>query len=108
MWRLAEQVRWLDATLRDDARPEPERQRAVVGILDQIEAETRQLGSEGAVTNHPLLDKHVARLRDDIARARAGAASDPPRYALAGAVAGACIYCHESRVAGAPPAMLGK
>jgi len=99
MWRLAEQIRWLDAMIRDDATPEPERQRRIVGVLDQIDADTRELGSERAVTNHPVLDSHLGRLREDVALARDAAAAVPPRYALAGAVAGACIYCHESRVA---------
>jgi hypothetical protein len=102
MWRLAEQVRWLDAVLRDDARAEPDRQRTVVAILEQIEAETLLLVDDRSTTNHPLLDRHVPSLRGDVALARAAAAATPPRYALAGAVSGACIYCHGARVAPAP------
>jgi hypothetical protein len=99
MWRLAEQVRRLDAVLRDDARAEPDLQRAVVAILEQIEAETLLLVDDRSITNHPLLDRHVPSLRDDVALARDAAAATPPRYALAGAVSGACIYCHGARVA---------
>jgi hypothetical protein len=41
-------------------------------------------------------------LRADAELARSAAAAEPPRYAMAGAVTGACIYCHEARVAGEP------
>jgi hypothetical protein len=95
MWRLANQIRWLDAMLRDDATPEPERGRRIRDVLDKIQAESRELASERAITNHPLLDKHLPRLREDVAMARTAASANPPSYVLAGAVAGACIYCHE-------------
>ena len=103
MWRLANQVRWLDAMLRDDATPEPERQRRVIDILDQISAETLTLATDDTVTNHPFLDTHIPRLREDVALARSAAADHPPRYVLAGAVSGACIYCHEWRVTSPRP-----
>ena len=97
MWRLANQIRWLDAMLRDDATPEPERRRRILDILEEIQTESLELANERSITNHPLLDTHLPRLREDVAMARTAAAADPPSYVLAGAVAGACIYCHEGR-----------
>jgi hypothetical protein len=100
MWRLAEQIRWLDAVLRDDSRVEPDRQQTVLDLLDEIDAMASEIDGSGVGTNHPLLDAHLPRFRDDLALARSAAASDPPYYALAGEVAGACVYCHESRAGG--------
>lgn len=102
MWRLADQIRWLDATLRDEARGEPARQQMVLHILEQLSAEAHTLASEGRATNHPMLDEHLPRLQEDIALARTAAALTPPQYALAGSVAGACVYCHEARLPGPP------
>ena len=92
MWQLAEEVRWLDAVLRDETRTEPDRQQTVLRLLDQIDETTRELGTDRGVTNHPLLDAHLPRLRDDVALARSAVASNPPHYVLAGAVTGACVY----------------
>jgi len=99
MWRMAAQVHRLDEALRDPALAEPERQTTVVDALERIAAAATELNTDRRVSNHPLLDQHLPRLRDDISLARDAAAATPPRYALAGAVAGACVYCHASRVA---------
>lgn len=103
MWRLAAQVRRLDTVLRDDALSDADRQHAVLATLDGIDGQTRQLLDDRTTTNHPLLDTHIPQLRDDVALARSAAGAAPPRYALAGAVAGACIYCHSARVPLASP-----
>ena len=102
MWRMAEHVRRLDEALRATDVAEPERQTAVLSALDGVRSAVAEVHSDDAVTNHPLLDIHLPRLRDDVSLARAAAAEAPPRYALAGAVAGACVYCHDARVAPQP------
>jgi len=99
MWRMADQVRSLDAALRDVSMPDGKRQKAIVEALDGIAAAGRMLGSDHRTSNHPVLDEHLPQLLDDVAMARDAAADTPPRYALAGAVAGACVYCHLPRVA---------
>lgn len=99
MWRMADQVRRLDSALRDTSMPETARQRAVVEALERMAAAGRLLATDSRATNHPLLDGHLPQLLDDISLARDAADDVPPRYALAGAVAGACVYCHVPRVA---------
>jgi hypothetical protein len=99
MWRMADQVRRLNEALRDTKLSEAERQRTVVDSLDRMAAAAGALSTDHRVSNHPVLDQHLPQLRDDISLARDAAADVPPRYALAGAVAGACVYCHVPRVA---------
>lgn len=102
MWRMASQVRRLDEALRDAHLSEAERQQTVVDALERLATAASTLNTDRRMSNHPLLDQHLPQLRDDIALARDAAASVPPRYALAGAVAGACVYCHVPRVATTP------
>jgi hypothetical protein len=99
MWRMASEVRRLDEALRDPNLSEPQRQATVVNALDGMAAAASAINTDRRVSNHPLLDHHLPQVRDDISLARDAAAAVPPRYALAGAVAGACVYCHVPRVA---------
>lgn len=96
MWQMAAAVQDLDSTLRNDALGEPAKQERVLALLDQLRATSGHLGGGARSSNHPLLDRNVPRLTADIEAARLAASASPPRYALAGAVSGACIYCHSA------------
>jgi uncharacterized membrane protein YccC len=100
MWQMAAAVRELDATLRDDALAEPAKQQRILSLLDRMQTTSDRLDSGARDTNHPLLDRKVPRLSADIQVARIAASDSPPRYALAGSVSGACIYCHFSPLPG--------
>lgn len=102
MWQLAAGVRELDQTLRDDALAEPEKRQRVVAVLERMESARGRIDPKGEASNHPLLERGLPRLGADISLARTAAGADPPRYVLAGAVSGACIYCHVARVPGPP------
>jgi hypothetical protein len=94
MWALAREIHELDRVLRDDAMS-PERRREVAGaLLDAAELTTRELQLDGRRSNHPMLEAHFDQFRQDIIRARDAVRADPPAYFLAGAVSGACVYCH--------------
>jgi uncharacterized membrane protein YccC len=101
MWQMAEAVRELDSALRDDELAEPAKQRRILELLDRMQATSDRLDAGARNTNHPLLERKVPRLGADIQAARIAASASPPRYALAGAVSGACIYCHFSPLPGA-------
>jgi PBP1b-binding outer membrane lipoprotein LpoB len=96
MWQMAAAVRDLDAALRDDTIREPRKQQRVLGLLDQLQSTSNRLESAERPSNHPLLDRNAPRLSEDIQAARIAASGTPPRYTLAGAVSGACIYCHSA------------
>jgi hypothetical protein len=100
MWQMAAAVRELDSTLRDEALPEPAKQQRVLSVLDRMQVTSDRLDSGARDSNHPLLDRKVPRLSADIQAARIAAGAAPPRYALAGSVSGACIYCHFSPLPG--------
>lgn len=66
----------------------------VVAMLDQIDQAASSLDTGGSAHNHPVIAAGMPAFRRDIQAARKLAAQDPPNYYLAGAVAGACGYCH--------------
>jgi hypothetical protein len=98
MWQLATGVRELDMTLRDERIGDGEKQARVLGVLERMQRAADRLDAQGGASNHPLLDRKIPRLGADISAARLAAAGEPPNYALAGSVSGACIYCHTARV----------
>ena len=102
MWQMAAGVSELDETLRDETAGEPEKQRRVLSVLERMQHAADRLDAQGGASNHPLLDRKLPRLGADISAARIAAGAEPPRYALAGAVSGACIYCHSAQVPGPP------
>lgn len=65
----------------------------VLTHLDAIAAAVSGLDKPGRAT-HPLLDRNLDAFRRDVTAARNDAAQVPPRYFLAGAIAGSCRYCH--------------
>lgn len=107
MGRLAHDVIELDRVLRgtptrDDAgwsgvepgpRDVPESDR-IVSILDRMKATAAGIEAPALATNHPELGEGIDAFRRDLSAARQSAALDPPRYFLAGSIAGACLYCH--------------
>ena len=99
MWQMAAAVRDLDATLRDVTIGEPRKQQRILELLDQLASTSNRLEGGERPSNHPLLDRNAPRLTADIQAARIAASATPPRYSLAGAVSGACIYCHTAPLA---------
>jgi hypothetical protein len=99
MWQMAAAVRDLDTTLRDAAIEEPRKQQRVLELLDRLAVTSNRLEGAERPSNHPLLDLNAPRLTADIQAARIAASGSPPRYNLAAAVSGACIYCHTAPLA---------
>jgi hypothetical protein len=93
MWQLARQVRDLDRLVREPPAIDAGRRAAILQVLTEMDRTTAGL-RQGWESSHPLIDADVDKLRDDVALARAAVAHDPPRYYLAGSIAGACLYCH--------------
>lgn len=91
---MAAHVHNLDDALRDDALPADEKQRRVLGALDGIAAEARNLHPPGATVSHAMLHDKLPQFIRDIEGARAAAAAEVPQYFLAGSVSGACMACH--------------
>jgi hypothetical protein len=94
MWQLAREIHELDRVLRDDAMSAERRRENAATLLEAAELTTRKLQLDGRRSNHPMLDAHLDQFRQDIIRAHDAVRADPPRYFLAGAVSGACVYCH--------------
>ena len=93
MWQLAHAVQGLRTALRE--APIDEARRAEISqLLAAMEVATKDLSAHGWPTNHPLVDANIDALHADIAQARRSVEGNPPNYVLAGAVSGACIYCH--------------
>lgn len=69
---------------------------AVVDRLRAMERAARGLGA-GWPTNHPMVTGRIDAFVEDVVRARTAVEHEPPRYVLAGMVAGACLYCHGER-----------
>jgi hypothetical protein len=95
MWQMARDTRDLKKIL-DQPGPisESDRQRVRL-LLTAVYDESGNLGSEGARTNHPMLDEDRDRFRADVAAAGVGVDSEPPSYTLARQVTAACVHCHD-------------
>ena len=92
MRALANKVGELDSLLRSDRPLEPFDRDRVAVLLGEIDALAAGLETLPPGTHPPL--SNLERLRADVKRAREAAASDTPDYYFAGAVSGACVYCH--------------
>ncbi len=92
MRELADKVGELDALLRTDRPLEPFDQDRVAALLGEIDALAAGLESLPPGSHPPL--SNLARLRSDVKRAREAVTGDVPDYYFAGAVSGACVYCH--------------
>jgi hypothetical protein len=92
MRELAGKVGELDTILRSVRPLEPFDQDRVAVLLGEIDALAAGLETLPPGTHPPL--SNLARLRADVKRAREAVAGDDPDYYFAGAVSGACVYCH--------------
>jgi hypothetical protein len=70
---------------------------AVIDRLRRMELAARSVGAGGWPTNHPMISARIDVFLEDLVHARSAIEQEPPRYALAGAVTGACVYCHTPR-----------
>ncbi len=94
MWRLAHGVRGLREALREQP-VDATRRAEIIQFLQMMDLAAKDLDAQGWPSNHPLVDAHLDALRADIAQARRAVEWNPPNYVLAGAVSGACMYCHD-------------
>jgi len=97
MWQLAHDTYELDRILRESASGGGYPREEILSLLAGMDEAARSLGPGGWPANHPQIGANVDLLRQDIERARQAAERNPPNYFYAGAVSGACLYCHASR-----------
>lgn len=83
--------------LREGEGPGEVDRQAVLARIREMEIAAWTLGARGWPTNHPMISAKIDVFLDDVVRARKSVEREPPRYALAGSVAGACTYCHAPR-----------
>ena len=95
MWTLAADAAELNRMLRNGKLSDIDHGR-VVDVLDHMREAAQELEAPGQRTNHPLIDANIDSFRRDLGIARDAAKAEPPNYFFAGAVAGACLYCHQS------------
>lgn len=94
---LAVHTRELDRVLREASVSGSYPREKIVGSLVEMDRVCGDLEPGQWPSNHPFLFEAIGHLRDDIQQARLAAERDPPNYFFAGAVSGACIYCHRLR-----------
>jgi hypothetical protein len=92
MRALREKTRDLDAILRSHREMDARDHARVVELLSEIESLATGL-DELPPEVHPS-SLRLGRLRADARRAIETAADDPPNFYFAGAISGACVYCH--------------
>ncbi len=93
MQRLGRQLALLEEALLVDEPLQPDPQE-VMAILSRIERIGSDLQAGDAGASHAFLENDMPRFANDVMRARMAASMDPPRYYLAGRVAGSCVNCH--------------
>ncbi len=96
MWRLAYHSRALRELMTSPEETATQRAK-VLEHLRLMEQATVDLNRTGWPTNHPLVDAKRSNFLQDIITAQDAVSRDPPNFLLAGAVSGACVYCHRSR-----------
>lgn len=101
MGRLAPLAVRLDVLARSPEGMEGHR-REVAEILLEMEDAASRLNPADLPTQHPLVNANLDGFRQDIQRARLGVEREPPSFLRAGALPGACLYCHGSREGGHP------
>lgn len=103
MGALAVEIQQLEALLESADRRSVEGQRAMVlETLDRMRTAAERLDRPGRTNQHPGFDLQLGRFTQRLERARREVERDPPRYFLAGTVAGACSLCHRTQTARAP------
>ena len=96
MWRLAFHSRELRELMTSPAETAAHRAE-VLQHLSAMEQATVELNRTGWPTNHPLIDANRSSFLRDMRTAQEAVSRDPPDFLLAGAVSGACVYCHRNR-----------
>jgi len=96
MWRLAFHARGLRQLMTSPEETAAHRAE-VLQHLRMMEQATLELNRTGWPTNHPRFDDNRSSLLRDLGIAQEAVSRDPPNFLLAGAVSGACAYCHPSR-----------
>jgi hypothetical protein len=93
MNQLAYQVQLLDGALADSSNPAQRQE--VLDTLRNIERIGVSLRAGEAGSNHPFLKDFMGNFVSDVSQARLAVSMDPPRYYIAGRVAGGCVNCHK-------------
>jgi hypothetical protein len=97
MRELSSSSHEISRLLRKSEGPGEVDRAAILARIREMEIASRTLGARGWPTNHPMISAKIDVFLDDVVRARRDVELEPPRYALAGSVAGACAYCHTPR-----------
>lgn len=93
MWTMANIVRAMQHTLAS-SKPPAERQDALLGLLANLEAAATRLAGYSGVIDHPMFDERLADLMAETREAQAAARQQPPDFAPADTLVGACASCH--------------
>ena len=96
MRELASHSRELNDLIRSNDGPQGQRAE-IITHLRAMEQAAEKLDQSGWPTNHPLIEMNLPSFRRDINFAREAIEREPPNFLLAGAVTGACVYCHGGR-----------
>jgi hypothetical protein len=92
MRALRDKTSDLDAILRSHREIDPRDHARIVELLAEIESLATGLEELPPDAHVPAI--RLERLRVDARRALEAAADDPPNFYFAGAISGACVYCH--------------
>lgn len=95
MDQLGYQLQELDQALMGNDAEQSEQQLQVLTALQNIERISTRLRAGPGGSNHPFLQDFMGDFVMSVGQARNAAAQDPPRYYLAGRVAGGCVNCHK-------------
>ena len=96
MRQLALHSRQLNELLLQDQAPQDHRGE-MIEHLRAMEQAAEKLDQPGWPTNHPKVDMNLPTFRRDLKFAREGIEREPPNFALAALVRGACDPCHGSK-----------
>jgi hypothetical protein len=89
-------MRQLDEVLLDYSIVGDDQQQRVLGLLNEINDLTAELGG-GVTTNHLVIDDHIDQFKIDVNTAIRDARADPPNYFAIGRLTGSCASCHQYR-----------
>jgi hypothetical protein len=96
MWQLAFHSRELRELIASPEKTALHRA-DVLQHLRVMEQAMIDLNRTGWPSNHPLVDANRSNFLRDIKTAQEAVGHEPPNFLVAGAVSGACVYCHGSR-----------
>ncbi|HEX6174848.1 MAG TPA: hypothetical protein VF089_12595 [Candidatus Binatia bacterium] len=95
MWQLAYHSRELRVLV--PMKQETVQRDQVLHHLQAMEQVMIELNRTGWPTNHPMIDANLSTFLRDIRSAGDAVSRDPPNFFLAGAISGACAYCHSNQ-----------